>query len=305
MKRLKRSILILLISLLATPLVYADPNSAEEKAAQEEMYEIYGQLCFGGKSSLKMMDFLLLPKDDTKSVAPINWVKKLGTYNINLTSRNICGASGAEYLWKHGDIVGSLDIATFSSPTEAQIRLGDILWHIPVNLPKGIFNGQYAGDICFHGTGNIYFVRKNIIVSISTGIMKEGQPVNKSDKYAQLLALNHLAETIDRIILTSTVLIKETSPFEVTISKEWFNINEKVNLTTIPQKNDRPFVVRGEKIKGTSKIEGQLCAPKLKPNETQTFTFEARESGDGTLKVYVCEKSGMVWTYYIQFNVFR
>lgn len=294
-----------MISLLTTPLVYAESDTAEEKAAQEEMYEAYGQLCFGGKNALKTIGFLSLPKDDAKSLAPINWVEKLGTCNINLAARNCYSSSGPGYLWKHGDIQGSLNIATFPSPTEAQIRLAGVLRHLPVKLSKGIFNGQHAGDICFHGTSNIYFVRRNFFVDISTGIMKEGQLVNKNDKYAQVLALNHLAETIDKIILTSTVLLKETVPFQVTLSKEWFNINEKVNLITIPQKNNRSFTVRCEQINGTSKIEGQLWTPKLKINEAQTCTFEAKNHGDGTLKVYVCEKSGMVWTCYIRFNVFH
>ena len=306
MKYLETVRVIIIICILSESLIPipTESASAEEKAAQEELYEAYGRLCFGGKNALKAIDFLLLPKDDAKSVAPINWVEKLGTYNINLPARNVY-AQGPAYLWKHGDIQGGLRIATYPSSTEAQIHLADILSRLMVKPKKGAFVDGNIGDICFHGTSNIYFVRKNILVSASTGIMREGQLVNKIDKSPQALALNHLADTIDKIILASTVFLKETAPFQVTISKEWFNINEKVDLITVPQKNDRPFIVYCEQIKGTSKIEGQLWTPKLKPNETQTCTFEARESGDGTLKVYVCEESGMVWTYYIQFNVFR
>lgn len=299
MKYLETVRVIIIICILSESLIPipTESASAEEKAAQEEMYEAYGRLCFGGKGILKAIDFLSLPKDDVKALVPINWAMQLENYGVILTPVDNYGRMGSKYSWKHGDFEGIANVATYASTTEAQLGLADALGHLPVKLDKGAFEGLYIGDACFHGNSNIYFVRKNFLVHVR---------VHEKDKSQQTLsALNHLAETIDKIILASTVLLKEAAPFQVTISKEWFNINEKVDLITVPQKNDRPFIVYSEQIKGTSKIEGQLWTPKLKPNETQTCTFEARESGDGTLKVYVCEESGMVWTYYIQFNVFR
>ena len=288
-----------IISILSVVAFADDPLTDQEIRINRlnALYEALHMQTFADKQTMADYDFVDWPRDDANSVAVADFPNVLKNYGATLVYGRHGGPDGHRFDWNFKGLPGKIHIAVYPNAEEAQLHLLERLKFVALPFEKGHpWKAEGIGDVSFSNsyTSEIFFVRKNICVYAWV----------KGDSADAIAVLNQLCEHVDTVIQNSPLLNKAEAPFKVEINKTVVEIDQEVTLEVTPKKPDVLFTVDCLQLKGL-KLERKCPTSTLKSGKPRICTFSSQIPGERRIKVYICEKSGMVWTYYIQFNVFQ
>jgi|GEM_PF-4648880 len=286
------------ITSILSAVTLADTRVTDPETRHKRLNTLYESLhtrTFADKQTMADHDFVDWPRDDANSVAAADFSDELEHYGATLIPGHHGGPDGRRYDWNFRGLRGKIHIAVYPNATEAHLHLLERLKFAAMLFEKGHpWKAKGIGDMSFSNShsSELFYVRKNVCVYAWV----------KDDSTDAIAVLNQLCEHIDTVIQNAPLLGKLEAPFEVKIDRPVVAIDQEATLEVTPKTSGVLFTVDCLQLKGP-RLKRKCPTSILKSGKKRICTFSSEIPGERRVKAYVCEKSGMVWTYYIQLDV--